>query len=73
MIMALLTSAGYHEMGERKMAQAMSASDPLLQRELRAVALAWLELAEHVEELEIVKQAKADLAASAARARAKGK
>ena len=44
--MALLRSAEYHEMGERKMAEAMSASDPLLQRELRAVALAWLELAE---------------------------
>jgi hypothetical protein len=69
--MALLTSAEYHEMGERKMAEAMSASDPLLQRELRAVALAWLELAEHVEELEIVKQAKADLAASVARAKGK--
>jgi hypothetical protein len=53
------------------MADAMSASDPLLQRELRAVALAWLELAEQVEELEIVKQAKADLAASAARAKGK--
>ena len=69
--MALRTSAEYHDMGERKMAEAMSASDPLLQPELRAVALAWLELAEHVEELEIVKQAKADLAASAARAKGK--
>jgi hypothetical protein len=69
--MALLPSTEYHEMGERKMADAMSASDPLLQRELRAVALAWLELAEQVEELEIVKQAKADLAASAARAKGK--
>jgi hypothetical protein len=69
--MALLPSTEYHEMGERKMAEAMSASDPLLQRELRAVALAWLELAEQVEELEIVKQANADLAASAARAKRK--
>jgi hypothetical protein len=69
--MALLPSTEYHEMGERKMAEAMSASDPLLQRELRAVALAWLELAEQVEELEIVKQANADLAASAARAKGK--
>ena len=69
--MALLTSAEYHEMGERKMAEAMSASDPLLQPELRAVAFAWLELAEHVEELEIVKPAKAELAASAARAKGK--
>ena len=69
--MALLTSAEYHDMGERKMAEAMSASDPLLQRELRAVALAWLELAEHVEELKMVKQAKAELPASAARAKRK--
>jgi len=38
--MALLTSAEYHETGERKMAEAMSASDSLLQRQLRAVALA---------------------------------
>jgi hypothetical protein len=67
--MTLLTSAEYHEIGERKMAEAVSASGPLFQRELKAVALAWLELAEHVEELEIVKQAKADLAASAARAK----
>jgi len=69
--MALLRSAEYHDMGERKMAEAMSASDPLLQRELRAIVHAWLELAEHVEELEIVKQAKADLAVSAARAKGK--
>jgi hypothetical protein len=69
--MALLTSAEYHEIGERKMAEAVSASDPLLQRQLKAVALAWLELAEHVEELEIVKQTNADLAASAARAKGK--
>ncbi len=69
--MALLRSAEYHDMGERKMAEAMSASDPLLQRELRAIVHALLELAEHVEELEIVKQAKADLAVSAARAKGK--
>jgi hypothetical protein len=53
------------------MAEAMSSSDPLLQRELKAVAHAWSELAQHVKELEIAEQARADLVAMAAKAKGK--